>query len=334
MRSRAYWIFVALCTLCSILVFRVFWEVRVHFNNEPLFVSHALDFADDDDRRPLGESFQDESACAIESVPYIIHQTYKTAQIPEQWLEAQHSCQKLHQTGWQHMFWTDEDADNFLAIHYPWFLPTYRAYPYDIQRADVIRYFVLYHFGGVYLDLDVGCQKPLDPLLAYGALLPKTLPVGVSNDVMISPARHPFFAMVIEDLLHDDSIYWGPKYSTVLFSTGSMFVTMEVSQYWKEQTLNSSYDTSQSTNSCLRDASVLIIPTRYYEADLDSFFLHFPGSSWHSVDVRVVSYIITKKEIFLLLSVLALALGALIRIRLRGRAIRPSKMTYHEMQPM
>ncbi len=34
---------------------------------------------------------------------------------------------------------------------FPWFLKTYQAYRYNIQRADVLRYFVLYEYGGIYL---------------------------------------------------------------------------------------------------------------------------------------------------------------------------------------
>jgi hypothetical protein len=41
-----------------------------------------------------------------------------------------------------------------MAEEYPWFLETYDGYPFPIQRADAIRYFVLAHFGGTYLDLD------------------------------------------------------------------------------------------------------------------------------------------------------------------------------------
>lgn len=40
------------------------------------------------------------------------------------------------------------------AARYPWFLETFDGYRYPIQRADAIRYFVLHHFGGIYIDLD------------------------------------------------------------------------------------------------------------------------------------------------------------------------------------
>jgi hypothetical protein len=45
-------------------------------------------------------------------------------------------------------------ARTFIATHYPWFLETFEGYKYPIQRADSIRYFVLYHYGGIYIDLD------------------------------------------------------------------------------------------------------------------------------------------------------------------------------------
>ncbi len=71
-----------------------------------------------------------------------------------------------------------------LQKHFPDFLPTYLAYPYQIQRADAIRYFILYHHGGVYIDLDMGCRKRLDFLRQYNFTAPLTHPGGISNDVM------------------------------------------------------------------------------------------------------------------------------------------------------
>ncbi len=53
--------------------------------------------------------------------------------------------------------WTDEQSRNFIAAEYPWFLETFDGYKYPIQRADSIRYFVLAHYGGIYIDLDDEC---------------------------------------------------------------------------------------------------------------------------------------------------------------------------------
>lgn len=50
--------------------------------------------------------------------------------------------------------WTNEKSREFIAAEYPWFLSTFDGYKYPIQRADSIRYFVLAHHGGTYVDLD------------------------------------------------------------------------------------------------------------------------------------------------------------------------------------
>jgi hypothetical protein len=34
------------------------------------------------------------------------------------------------------------------------------------QRSDAARYFIVYHHGGVYLDLDYECSRPFAPVLA------------------------------------------------------------------------------------------------------------------------------------------------------------------------
>lgn len=99
------------------------------------------------------------------------------------------------------------------------FLPTFDGYPYNIQRADVIRYFVLHHYGGVYLDLDIGCRAPIDPLLLHTpAMLPVTKPVGISNDLMASEPRGPFMDSVIHNLVAFDHTYLS-AYPTVMFSS-------------------------------------------------------------------------------------------------------------------
>jgi mannosyltransferase OCH1-like enzyme len=101
-------------------------------------------------------------------IPKIIHQTYKNESIPAHWQGPQQSCLDLH-PDYEYKLWTDKKSREFIAaeyvaaftpsaransLRYPWFLETFDGYPYPIQRADAIRYFVLHHFGGIYIDLD------------------------------------------------------------------------------------------------------------------------------------------------------------------------------------
>lgn len=73
----------------------------------------------------------------------------------------------MHSPDFTYKLWTDELALDFIKTHYPWFLPTYLGYKFDIQRADVIRYFVLHKYGGIYMDLDIGASF----LLRFSLLL-------------------------------------------------------------------------------------------------------------------------------------------------------------------
>ena len=134
------------------------------------------------------------------TVPAIIHQTWRDAHsIPESWQKASNSCRALH-PNYQYRFWTDKEARCLIEKEFPCLLSTYDAYPYDIQRADVIRLIVLYVYGGIYLDMDIVCLKPLDQLRKFPFVLPRTMPVGLSNDFIVAEPKHPFLLEVLNDL--------------------------------------------------------------------------------------------------------------------------------------
>ncbi|KOO27772.1 group 2 family protein [Chrysochromulina tobinii] len=99
--------------------------------------------------------------------------------------------------------WTDKANRAFLAHHYPEHLPMYDGYSLNIKRVDAIRYFLLFHYGGVYMDADFACVRSLDtmpirrqPGVATLILQRKKAidEQAVSNAWMSAPPRHPFFA--------------------------------------------------------------------------------------------------------------------------------------------
>jgi mannosyltransferase OCH1-like enzyme len=98
------------------------------------------------------------------SIPKIIHQTWKDENIPEQFIPFVSSWKKYH-PDWQFLLWTDAMNKKFVEEHFPAFITIYNTYPYTIQRADAIRYLLLYKLGGVYVDLDIECLKNIEPLL-------------------------------------------------------------------------------------------------------------------------------------------------------------------------
>lgn len=227
-------------------------------------------------------------------IPKIIHQTYVNESIPFHWKEAQQSCLDLHED-YEYKLWTDKLSREFIAAEYPWFLETFDNYQFPIQRADAIRYFVLAHFGGIYIDLDDGCQRRLDPLLTYSAWVRRTVPTGISNDVMGSVPHHPFFLKVIDSLPRYDRSWFLP-YITVMSSTGPLFLSV----IWRH------YNSAGK----LEDKNRLrvLFPDEYSKHSW-SFFTHHQGSSWHQNDVRLIMWM---SHHWMLVTVFGFAIGFLV----------------------
>ncbi|CCK68068.1 mannosylinositol phosphorylceramide synthase catalytic subunit CSH1 KNAG_0A03890 [Huiozyma naganishii CBS 8797] len=204
-------------------------------------------------------------------IPKIIHQTYKTEDIPKQWVESQKKCKDLH-PDYQYILWTDESSKSFIAEEYPWFLDTFNNYRYPIERADAIRYFILLKYGGVYIDLDDGCERRLDPLLKYPAFVRKTSPTGISNDVMGSVPNHPFILKLTKSLKHYDKNWYLP-YLSILGSTGPIFVSVVWKQYKRWTTIT-------------ENNAVRILQPEDYKKHPHSFFSIARGSSWHLSDAN------------------------------------------------
>ena len=92
----------------------------------------------------------------------ILFQTWRSStNLPSDFYYWRSTWLKNH-PDWHHVLWDDNDNRRFIATHFPWFLTTYDAYDVGIKRVDVVRYFFLYTYGGVYADLDFECLKPLD----------------------------------------------------------------------------------------------------------------------------------------------------------------------------
>jgi mannosyltransferase OCH1-like enzyme len=158
-------------------------------------------------RRSTIQILEHSKSFSSNSIPRIIHQTYRDIHsIPYQWQQASNSCRTLH-PDYEYKFWTDEEGRRLIEQTFPCLLSTFDSYPYNIQRADVIRLVVLYVYGGIYIDFDIICLKSLDQLLQYEFILPRTTPVGLSNDLIISKPKHPFLFKVINNLPQSNRNY-------------------------------------------------------------------------------------------------------------------------------
>ncbi|KZW04351.1 hypothetical protein EXIGLDRAFT_828231 [Exidia glandulosa HHB12029] len=251
-----------------------------------------------------------------ERIPRILHQTWRTDTLPDRWQPVSQHCRDL-MPDYEYKLWTDDSSREFIATNYAWFLPTFDAYTYPIQRADAIRYFILYHHGGIYLDLDVGCIKRLDPLLVHPVILPRTIPVGVSNDLMFAEKHHPFMEQTIHNLINFDHTYV-LNYPTVMFSTGPMFLSAQYGLY-----------TSAHPGPPGTPGEVRILPKSLYGKNAkpgeapNSFFEHFYGSSWHADDAAFITFLGKWGRILMWVGAVVVVIGSVRAMLLKRSGSHP-----------
>ena len=171
-------------------------------------------------------------------IPLLVHQTWKSCTLPARQHEWQLSCAALN-PGWRRHLWTD--AANRELVHrlFPELLAIYDGYDVNIKRVDAVRLLYLYAFGGVYMDIDFACLRPLVELplppgtfIAGYQLRNKRAPHAVANAFMAAPPRHPFVAFLIQQLNASARLPGASVPLTgVLEATGPVFLTRSISAY-------------------------------------------------------------------------------------------------------
>ena len=171
-------------------------------------------------------------------IPKIIHQTWKTSEIPDEWKEFHRTWSEFNPE-WRHILWTDEDCLQFVDENFPDFFNTFTSYSYNIQRADAVRYLLLHRYGGLYIDLDMECLRPVDDLLLNRSFVIGKEPriharwldekVLISNAFMASVPGHPFLLKIMETMKRMDPQIF--LHRGVLETTGPLMVTNVLNNY-------------------------------------------------------------------------------------------------------
>ena len=62
----------------------------------------------------------------------------------------------------EYILWTEKAIDDFILKEYPELYKFYITITEILTRVDFARLLIIYHFGGVYADLDMECLQPID----------------------------------------------------------------------------------------------------------------------------------------------------------------------------
>ncbi len=172
------------------------------------------------------------------------------SQIPESYAEYRESWTE-HNPGARCIVWSEEPIRALIAGIAPSFLPLFDSYSM-IQRVDAAKYFILYAHGGLYVDIDYRCFKPIDTLLAgYEVMIEPLwrratrlqeifflLPRGsepMNNALMYAARpRMPYFKHLIDELpKHARRRFYHVYFWYVLASTGPAFLSRSTARWNK-----------------------------------------------------------------------------------------------------
>jgi len=207
--------------------------------------------------------------CHPMDLPKQVHQMWKTDIVPKKWKRHNNHCKKINPT-YKFILWSDGDIEQLFKDYYPWFLPMYYSYPYNISRTDAARYFIIYHYGGVYLDLDIECKVPFGDILTTSTnkniVLGSTAPFGITNSVFATQQKSELLNRTIQGLVEDKGWY-GTPYMTVMMSTGCLFFYKRYIEF------------------PLKDSVYMMTVEQQKH-----FFIHRHASTWHSWDGLLVRW--------------------------------------------
>ena len=249
-------------------------------------------------------------------IPHIIHQTWKNSTIPPQFLKFQEGWKKCHPT-WEYKLWTDKDNILFLEENYSWFVDTYLNYGENIMRADAIRYFILNHYGGLYVDLDFECLKKFDPLTKKYSLILGCEPEShtekkrpqergfttiICNALMASVPKHLFWEEVFQQLINF-------RYHETLDATGPFLLTQAYQKFPHKKSVHLEKASTFFPLSAEEMFSKKLTSTEYQQKTQDSYAIHYWVGTWwrkprlSATIVKQIGKKLVRKFAFLLLKI-------------------------------
>lgn len=141
---------------------------------------------------------------AAPKIPNIIHQIWVGAKpIPKILRDFAKTWQAFH-PGWEYKLWTNDFVESVLMQ----MIPEHRVLYSELQdpraKADLLRYYILYLYGGLYVDADFKCLALFEGLHHYYDFY-----TGISshaNDEVINNAligarkNHPILKIIIDNI--------------------------------------------------------------------------------------------------------------------------------------
>lgn len=158
-------------------------------------------------------------------LPKKIHQIWLGGQIPDKYKKFIETWQKLN-PDWEYKLWTDEDVKNLNIPNRKLFNSLSNYGP----KSDILRYYILNEYGGVYADTDFECLRSFYDFnyLEFFTSIAYQSKLELYPGLIGCIPHHPIMEQIVKDI---EKISFIPNDPTgVLESISSYFFTRE---FWK-----------------------------------------------------------------------------------------------------
>lgn len=234
-----------------------------------------------------------------QKIPLIFHQIWYQGidKIKNPYSDCRKKClAKLKEwEGWEYMFWDKNSIEKLINENYPQFWDLYNYFDIMVQKIDLAKYIILYHFGGVYVDMDMECVRNIAKLIkSSDELIISRIPKPYwlyNNGILFSNPKNKFWIKFIDEIeknkvkrwYHIKDYYIGNTTGPLLFTN---FIDKNKGRY-KIKILDSKYVESRSV-------------------DKDTYVFNHFGNHWCSWYTKVATQLYFHPYIYLGILVLIL----------------------------
>lgn len=147
----------------------------------------------------------------------------------------------LKKTNWDHYFWDQLRIEKLIKEEYPEYWNTYNKCEILVQKLDVARYIILYHYGGCYMDMDMDILKDFSYLLDEEdeLVFSLTKQFGYNNGILFSSVNNIFWLDFLKDIDGKINLLKFDNMLNIQFSTGPINFTIFINKNKKNYKIKS-----------------------------------------------------------------------------------------------
>lgn len=266
------------------------------------------------------------------TIPKIIHQIWFQGKetIPLHLIEYQNSWKTLN-PNYKYMFWDDNSINQFIQnINLDWIKETYNNFSLLIQKIDFAKYVILYFMGGIYIDMDMKCIKPLDTLLELPNIRDKKIILSsltydfaqrfvfllsghydihnlVNNGIIICEEKHDILFKTLTNCYKNKNNFFKNKsnFLYIFYSTGPLVLSNALIEYTSNQNENTKTDEIEILDqSYFEGCDLGKIKNKKCTIPPNAIGIHYYEASWASNNERhVVNMYYFLKNNFILIMI-------------------------------